>query len=66
MRSKAEVEIDTARVILEAMKGAISDLEARWPASKRGSNAQRALDAIKDKRDAAALCIDDALTAIAS
>lgn len=65
MRSKAEVEIDSARSILEAMKASIADLESRWPASKRGSNAQRALNTIKEQRDAAALCVGDATAAIA-
>lgn len=61
MRSKTEIEIWSALAILKAMEASIEALEQHWPKSKRGSNAQRYLNQIKDKRDAAELCVADAI-----
>lgn len=60
MRPKHEVEIAQAESILTAMEQRIADLERWWPPSKRGSNAQRALDGIKEGRLAALQCLRDA------
>lgn len=66
MRSQAEVEIDMAAGILSTMEDAIGRLEVYWPASRRGSNAQRMLDEIKVKSQAALKCCQDALAALSS
>lgn len=66
MRSQAEVEIDMAAGILLTMEDAIRRLEVYWPASRRGSNAQRMLDEIKAKREVALKCCQDALAAMNS
>lgn len=55
-----EVEVGTALTILEGMKQSIDDLEKFWPPSKRGSNAQRMLNELKEKWIAAVLCLKDA------
>ena len=59
-RPKHEIEIDAASGILAAMGERIDALERYWPPSRRGSNAQRALDAIKNARKAAMQCLKDA------
>ena len=63
MRSKAEVEVETAASILRSMNHSIEELERLWPQSKRGSNAQRMLTEIKDKRATALQCLLDAQAA---
>lgn len=60
MRSKAEIEIESAASILRAMSGTIDNIERLWPASKRGSNAQRELDFLKGQRTTALQCLLDA------
>ena len=60
MRTKMEMEIDTALSIVTSMRQSIEGLEKFWPQSKRGSNAQRYLDEIKSKRDSIEQCLVDA------
>jgi hypothetical protein len=66
MRLKEEVETEIAHSILESMGHTIENIEARWPENKRGSNANREWQSLKDKRDAALLCLSDALAAMRS
>jgi hypothetical protein len=61
VRDKLEMEADAAWRIAEAMAAYFSELEGCWPKSKRGSNAQRCLDRLKEQRDAIALCLLDGL-----
>lgn len=60
MRSKTQIEIETAASILRSMAQSIERLERHWPASKRGSNASRELEDIKAKRATALQCLIDA------
>jgi len=53
-------EIECAARIVAAMAQDIATMEAAIPPSKRGSRFQRALDDLKDKIGAAALCLEDA------
>ena len=61
MRTKMEIEIDSARNILMAMTQDIEQIEKYWNASKRGSNGQRALDSLRERRAAALQCMFDAI-----
>jgi hypothetical protein len=61
-KSKMEVEIDSATSILNAMADTIKEIERWWPASKRGSNANRSFDFLKSQRETALLCLKDAVT----
>jgi hypothetical protein len=61
MRPELEMEADTAR---GAILGALEDmreLDQRWPASKRGSNAQRAFDRLRSRLECALECLNDGL-----
>lgn len=60
-RDRLEVECVTAFGIIKGMAETIEQIERWWPPSKRGSNAQRNLDDLKAKRDAAELCLRDGL-----
>lgn len=60
-RRRHEIEIDIASNILRAMGERLVELERWWPPSKRGSNAQRCLDAVKEAREAALQCMRDAV-----
>ena len=60
MALSPEVEVQTALSIARGMKQSIEGLESFWPKSKRGSNAQRFLDEIKEKHAALTLCLEDA------
>jgi len=59
-RPKMEIELESARSILMAMSQDIEQVERYWSPSKRGSNGQRALDALKERRGAALQCLLDA------
>lgn len=61
MRTRMEMETDTALGIAIAMRQSIEGLEKFFPASKRGSNAQRFLDEIKFRRDAIEQSLLDAI-----
>jgi hypothetical protein len=61
MRDNLEMEADSAWRIAEAMVAYFTELESFWPKSKRGSNAQRCLDRLKEQRDAIAACLLDGL-----
>lgn len=61
MKSKLEMEASTALGIVQSLAQSIADLESYWAPSKRGSNAGRALAAIKDKRKAIETCLRDGL-----
>jgi hypothetical protein len=61
MRPKLEMEADMAR---GAVRGALEDmkeLDQRWAASKRGSNAQRVFDRLKGRLECALECLNDGL-----
>lgn len=60
MQTKMEMEVGTALGIAQSMMQSIEMLERWYPPSKRGSNAQRALDDIKMKRDIIEQCLLDA------
>jgi hypothetical protein len=62
--NQAEVEIRTVLNILQGAGEDIERMEAYWPASRRGSNAQKMLDSLKNRLDAANLCANDALAAL--
>ena len=64
MRTKAETEIEMAASILDATAQDYAEIERWWPLSRRGSNAQSALDSLKGRVAAARLCVGDALKAI--
>jgi hypothetical protein len=59
-RSKVEIEIDTAKSILMAMVQDIEAIERYWAPSKRGSNGNRALETLRERRAAALQCLFDA------
>lgn len=61
-RPKHEIEVEIASSILKTMGEHIETLERFWPAYRRGSNAQRALNAIKEGREVALQCLKDAKT----
>lgn len=63
MRSKSEIEIETAASILRAMGDAIEQIERYWPVSKRGSNASREFERLKMQRTTALQCLLDAQSA---
>lgn len=60
MRTKSEIEVETAASILRSMASTIEQMERYWPASKRGSNAGRALEQLKMQRATALQCLLDA------
>ena len=60
MRSKMEIEIETAANIMRTMGNTLDKLARYWPQSKRGSNAQRQLDDIRSQRASALQCLIDA------
>lgn len=64
MKPKAQVEIETAARIIETAQGDLLTLERWWPASKRGSNAQRALDDLRGRLEVAQTCLADAAKAV--
>jgi len=58
-------EIELTRSIVRNAILDIQTLEGFWPPSKRGSNAQRALDSLKARLETAERCASDALAALA-
>lgn len=60
MRSRFEMEVETAASILKSMASTIERMESYWPASKRGSNASRELEQVKMQRATALQCLIDA------
>jgi hypothetical protein len=63
-RSKTEIEVDACRGILTATEQHFNALDRWWPRSKRGGNAAKALDRLKEAIKVATTCCDDALIAI--
>lgn len=61
MLSKLEIEARTARGIAESMAFTMAAVEGYWPPSKRGSNAQREWDRLKEQLRVLTLCLDDRL-----
>ena len=61
MRTRMEMETDTALGIAQGLRQSVEELERWWPPSRRGSNAQRVLDQIKEKHDAIVQCLLDAV-----
>ena len=61
MKRKSEIEIESAINILSSCAQHFENLERFWPPSKRGSNAQRCLDQLKEGVKVTRQCCDDAL-----
>ena len=61
MRTRMEMETDTALGIVQGLRQSVEELERWWPPSRRGSNAQRILDQIKEKHAAIEKCLLDAM-----
>lgn len=57
-RSRLEIEAGTALSIAIAMEQDLDELERWWPVP-RGSNAQRWLDSIKERRETIVQCLRD-------
>lgn len=59
--TQLETECRTALAIVTSMEQSLEQLERFWSPSKRGSNAQKQLDAIKEKRAVMEKCLRDGL-----
>lgn len=62
MQNKMEIEVAAAINIASAMEQDLNSLEKFWPPSRRGGNAQRMLDSIKERRAVLEQCLRDALS----
>lgn len=60
-KAAVQIEAQAALGIAQSMAQSLDALERYWTPSKRGSNAQRVLTEIKQKRAAIEQCLRDAL-----
>lgn len=65
MLTKAQTELNCLRGILSACAHDFEDIDRCWPKYKRASNADNAVKQLKERIEAALLCCEDAIGALA-